>query len=342
MSRLRRPADGPLVLLLVLAVMLAIGLGTFIVRHTFELPYDPLVACTTFAATMLARVTALGVAAPLAVLSAMMIAGSVAFGHQIVTTRRTLKRILARAVTPPESIRLAAERAGLAGRIVLVEDGAAYSFCFGFIRPSVCLSTGIANLLDRSELAAVLAHEAHHMRYRDPLKILIGRTVASALFFLPLSGALRNGYFAGKELCADAHALALEGSLPLARALYKLLNADRPSWPMGALAIGALSPTEARLQFLLRSADAEPHQAWPGVLDWIVSLVLVAGIFGYGAGSVAASEAENDVTACLGNAMPGDVAVHESPALTAVAIPAGIERAQPCRGIPEPGECLAR
>ena len=56
-----------------------------------------------------------------------------------------------------------------------------------------------------------------------------------------------NGYLAGKEICADRDAAAgrASGEQALARALLKLLGAERPIWPSGVLAIGALTPTEA-------------------------------------------------------------------------------------------------
>jgi hypothetical protein len=226
------------------------------------------------------------------------------------------------------------------------------------LAPRICLSSGLAALLADDELLAVLRHEAHHLRHRDPVKILVGRSVASGLFFLPLAGALRNGYLAAKELCADADATAAGGELPLARALCKLLQADRPSWPAGVLAVGALSPTEARLQQLIDPQVIRP--ILPSWADWLVSLALVAGIFGFNYGSAMAGQAVAIESVCAppvaagisGGTAPGvapgstfgattGAAPVPGPS-TPLALPASFD---PLRGAPKPPyalECDAR
>jgi hypothetical protein len=167
----------------------------------------------------------------------------------------------------------------------------------------VCVTTALAGLLDDEELLAVLRHEAHHLRHHDPLKILLSRALASGLFFLPLAGALRDGFLAGKEICADASAARLGSDGALARALYRMLGAERPAWPAGVLAVGALSPTEARIRHLVEPEAA--HFAWPRPADWIVSLALMAGIFGFSHGTAVASRSGPIHASCMPVAVLG-------------------------------------
>ncbi|MCC7019370.1 MAG: M56 family metallopeptidase [Ardenticatenales bacterium] len=293
--RLRRvTADLPLVILLAVTLTLGAGLLAFVARYSWAV--DPFVACETWVSTAVARLSTVGVLLPSGVLAAAAVAAVLALTHQLVATRRMLGKVLGARIrlTPP--IAALAEGVGLAGRIDLVADPHAFTFCHGLIRPRVCVTTGLAQLLAPAELAAVLRHERHHVRFHDPLKILVGRTLASGLFFLPLAGLLRNGFLAGKELCADADANTDPNDLSLARALVKLLGADRPVWPAGVLAIGALSPTEARLQQLIEPTRS--LRTLPSPMDWIVSAALVAGLFGFSFGAAAARRAPTVESAC--------------------------------------------
>ncbi len=318
MSQRLRLADLPFALLIGVGLAFAGGLTAILTSST--LPQDPLAACATFAATVALRLTTVGLLAPLAILSAVILAAVLSLGHQLWATRRMLRQVLKYSVTPSRAVADAARSAGVAG-LDVVADGGVFVFCWGYIRPRVCLSLGLADLLAPDELAAVLRHEAHHARHRDPLKILLGRAVASGLFFLPVAGALRNGFLAGKEICADKAAQNVDDCMALPRALVKMLHADRPTWPAGVLAIGALTPTEARIYSLLE--PDEPHRTLPRAVDWVVTLALTAGIFGFSLGSAAAASEETGVfTYC------SPAAAHD-PALGAPAVPAAIFAALP-------------
>lgn len=295
MTQGRWAADGPLALLIGVGAVFALALG-FVVARQAPAAVDPFAACETAVTTLAARVGGAGQLLPVAVLGAVLLAAALALVHQLWVTRRVLARVLAGRAPLPARLDDLARAAGIEGRLDLVADATAYVFCYGMLAPRVCLSSALAALLADDELLAVLRHEAHHLRHRDPVKILVGRSVASGLFFLPLAGALRNGYLAAKELCADADATAAGGELPLARALCKLLQADRPSWPAGVLAVGALSPTEARLQQLIDPQVIRP--ILPSWADWLVSLALVAGIFGFNYGSAMAGQAAAIDTVC--------------------------------------------
>jgi beta-lactamase regulating signal transducer with metallopeptidase domain len=164
----------------------------------------------------------------------------------------------------------------LEGRVTLVDDRAVYAFAAGLARPHIWLSSGLLALLDEAELAAVLCHERHHLRRRDPLRVLLARSLAHGLFFLPAAAGLRNLYLEAKEREADA---ASGANYDLAAALLKLVQAGA-HLPAGAsLAAASLSATAGRIQRLLGVETPS------GVLDRAMiqrlaaSLALVAALW---------------------------------------------------------------
>lgn len=333
MSRPRIAADGPLWLLGAVTVAFVGAEAGFAARHS--LAYDPFIACETLVTTAAAKLTTFGVLLPLGVLSVVALAAGLSLGHQLIATRQTLRRVLSDRSPVNERLSRLADSLKLGDRIDLVDDPTVFTFCHGYFRPRVCVSSGLVERLSDDELRAVLMHEQHHVKHWDPLKILVGRTLASGLFFLPLAGALRRGYSAGKEIYADADAATLDDGLPLARALYIMLRAPRPVWPAGVLAIGALTPTEARLRGLLEPDRA--RRIWPRPFDWILSFALAAGLFGFSYGAAAAIGAEPLVEACLIDSGAPTV----SSASTAAAIEATVE-ADPCPAGTAEDECAAR
>ncbi len=97
------------------------------------------------------------------------------------------------------------------GAHVIVDD-APQAFCAGLVRPRVYLSTGALERLDPPALAAVIAHERHHARRRDPLRLACGRVLAAALFFMPKHRGLVQRQHALAEISADeAAVLAADG-----------------------------------------------------------------------------------------------------------------------------------
>lgn len=284
MTRVRWAAEGPLVALAAIGAGLALGLLAMAAR---QVPMaQAYAACRQLGHAVVAWRVAEAAVVPLGVLCVGLVSAALALVHQVWATRRMLARTLRRRTEPGARLARLGRRAGLDGRLDRVEASAAFTFCYGLWRPRVCVSAGLADMLDDDELVAVLRHEAHHLRHRDPLKILLGRSLASGLFFLPLAGALRNGYLGAKELYADADASAAGDGLPLARALCKLLRSERPPWPAGVLAVGAISATNARLLHLIEPRAIRADRPTAG--QWAVSAAIVSTIFGLGGRAVGA------------------------------------------------------
>lgn len=104
----------------------------------------------------------------------------------------------------------------------LVDLAEPLAFCAGYLRPSIYVSRGARERLTESELSAVLAHEAHHLRRRDPLRRLAARAVADSLFFVPILRRISDRYHALGEVAADEAAVSSAGGRrSLASALLK-------------------------------------------------------------------------------------------------------------------------
>ncbi len=128
--------------------------------------------------------------------------------RQVLATRRFERRLP-----------VGGELAGVPGARVIA-DGAPHAFCLGWLRPRIYLSQGALDALDAAEREAVIAHELHHARRRDPLRLLLARSLGEGLFFLPVLGRLAERYAALAELAADEAAVeASRGPQPLASAL---------------------------------------------------------------------------------------------------------------------------
>lgn len=106
------------------------------------------------------------------------------------------------------------------------------AFCAGLLKPQVYLSSAALESVVDGQLAAVIEHESHHRRRRDPLRILIVQVLADSLFFLPVMRRLRERYCTLAELAADEAAVRRSGDRrSLAAAL--LAFAEGPTGVVG-------------------------------------------------------------------------------------------------------------
>ena len=115
----------------------------------------------------------------------------------------------------------------------VVEDPRPHAFCAGYVRPRIYLSSGALGRLSRDQLRAVVAHERHHMRRRDPLRILLARVLGDSLFFMPVLRRLAERYRALSELAADEEAVHREGAGALASALLAFGERGDPAVVVG-------------------------------------------------------------------------------------------------------------
>jgi hypothetical protein len=180
----------------------------------------------------------LAVILPPTLAAASLLAAVFSLSRQYWITQNLL-RVLGPPQPLPANLRTVALRLGLERRIYVIANPRPWAFCAGLFRPKVWLSTGLLRLLDGAELEAVLRHERHHLRHRDPLKLMLVRAAADALFYLPLARELARAYEIDKELGADAEVTGSSaGQVGLAGAMLKLLSTERGA--IEGAAIGSL------------------------------------------------------------------------------------------------------
>lgn len=235
-----------------------------------------------FARICAAAISRLGSHLPplgLPVLAVTAVAVGVTLARAVRILRRTARlAALRREVPPPPVVAQAAGRVGVSDGLSCFAHPDAIAYTAGLLRPRIWLSTGLCERLDPDGLAAVLWHERAHLVARDPLRVLIARSLAALLVVVPWVGALVERYEVAKELDADREALRRMGSAaPLAGALYSL--GDRNAEP-SALAIGAWSLSSLRIDQL---AGARPEDLLPGlprrvVLRSLLAMTLALGL----------------------------------------------------------------
>ena len=120
------------------------------------------------------------------------------------------------------------ESIGLAGKLCLVETKEYFAFTYGYLSPKVCISSGYLDNLSREELKAVLLHEKHHLMSRDPLKVLLLKSLSNVFFYIPVLGAWAKEYEVSRELTVDRKVIEEQGTnKKIGSALLKILNVKR-------------------------------------------------------------------------------------------------------------------
>ena len=108
------------------------------------------------------------------------------------------------AVSPGSRLARAAESSGVdPARIAIVRGLPTPALTIGGLRPRILLAERTIEVLTADQLVRVLAHEAAHLRRRDPARLFLMRFVAKALFWLPLFRRLADDFAEEVEVLAD-------------------------------------------------------------------------------------------------------------------------------------------
>ena len=165
----------------------------------------------------------------------LLIAGLVYAGWDRAQSWRQLRRLLDvvdwRSPDAGTALDATVRDAGLASSQVRFVDGLpSPAFTAGFWTPRVYVATELEAMLSEEQLQTVLAHEAAHVRRRDPLRLSALRFLACTLFYLPALRRLADDAADEAEIAADDAALG-EGTerdpVILASALVEIAR----RWP---------------------------------------------------------------------------------------------------------------
>jgi hypothetical protein len=191
---------------------------------------------------------------------------------------------------------------------LLIADPQPRAFCAGLIRPQVYVSTGAVAILDAAALNAVLAHERHHARRRDPLRLAAGRVLARALFFLPELAKLVERQQALAELSADESAVNVAPANRSALARAMLSFSDNPA------SSASSGIDSARVDYLLGDP---PSWRFPvllcltaaSVLLLLIAVAILAGRVANGSATLAVPFLSNQPCVVVLAAIPAAVGV---------------------------------
>jgi Zn-dependent protease with chaperone function len=197
--------------------------------------------------------------------------GLATLASQYVRTRLALRRLAAPLPSPSLLLRIEEK---LAIDVQLCADDRCFCCCTGLLFPKVIISMGMLELLDEAELTAVLAHEAAHVRNRDPARALAVRCASNALFYLPLARHLSNKALVASELGADSAAARVAGQPALVRALLNVLGRVRPG--LGTVTeMASLDALDSRIEALQTKALPRMH---PKIFVQLASMLALVGL----------------------------------------------------------------
>ena len=224
---------------------------------------------------LLLHLPVLGALVPLLLVGTGLLGGGVLLGRQLRATHRFLHHLRAHCILAPADLHPLLEELQLAGRVCVIRDEAAHAFCYGLLWPRICVTTGLLALLTTAEQRALLAHEGHHLRWRDPLRKLLTDTLAGTLRFIPLVLFLHRAFQVAQEVAADEAAIRACGRPePLASAIVKLLQrSEQVVLPPIAMSMSGV--LEARLAHLLGDPSPLPSASGRALLS---SLMVVGSV----------------------------------------------------------------
>ena len=253
--------------LAVLAVPVHLGLGVLAVLEYARLdwlasePYE------------LTAVTVVAGSAVAAIVGALRVAWPAAQGT------RALRRLLRSAGQPvPASVAAVTEELGIARYVDVLATAEAFAVTHGLRRPRILLSTGLVEALDTAELTAVLVHERHHLRRRDPLRLLAARVLAGYGWYLPLLRWWAARLALRRELAADRAATTHTGVAAVAGALLKLADLPAPA------AVAAVNPM-GNLPDRIAQLEGQPPVRRAG-LAWLLAGATLANLAGLSAAAI--------------------------------------------------------
>ena len=144
--------------------------------------------------------------------------------------RETLRLLLAQPGTASPAISAAIAASGVPTRLVCVVRGLPNpAFTAGWWSPTIYVAEEIGDTLTPAQLAAVLVHEAEHVRRRDPLRLSLLRFLGCTLFWIPAFRRLAADMADEAEIAAD-DAAAGQHPLVLASAILAMATWRAPTF----------------------------------------------------------------------------------------------------------------
>jgi Zn-dependent protease with chaperone function len=164
------------------------------------------------------------------------------------------------------------------GQLVwIVPSSRLAAYCGGLRHPRPVVTTGLLDLLDPAEQAAVLRHESAHARLGHPRLLLLGSVIAASYRWLPPARLAWLALRRDLEAAADDEAVA-GGAGPLLAALAKVALAQTaPPAAPPPRAAGFADPGELRYR-IRRLQQPAPRRARTMLALSLVGAALVGAL----------------------------------------------------------------
>lgn len=201
----------------------------------------------------------------------ILLIGLITLAIQVRKARTYLKKHLMKKLSIPTTLQKLTQELDLADKIDIVKDKNKLSFCYGLIRPRICLSTGLIKNLSKNEIRAILIHESYHIKSRDPLKIILGKTASLMFFFLPIIGDIQNFYVLIKEIAADELAIKDGNRKHLLSVLSKLLETER----LRLAGVAALDSSDLEKRIFYLTSEKEKVIFKPSLTGILLSSLVI-------------------------------------------------------------------
>ena len=202
------------------------------------------------------------------------------------TKMRLLTRNPAQLRVPDSELKALTRCLGLKDKVHLLDSEVPLCFCAGFISPRIYISRGMVEKLVPQELEALLLHEKRHLENHDPLKILLGRLLVAAIFFIPVLRDMLKHYLIDKEIAADRSAIQYQGHYRgIAGTLEKLLQ-EHSTIPAEGLVMGGAEALSYRIDYLMGHTSQRglripiPHLVTSFLITALILATIVAPLSG--------------------------------------------------------------
>lgn len=154
--------------------------------------------------------------------------GVILFLLKLYSTQKFISNSRSNQIELPLKVAKIARQLNIIDRIDVIRSSSFVSFCYGFLKPRICISSHTVGKLTANELKAVLIHESYHLKSKDPLKIFLSQIASAMFFFIPTLLDIKNSYILSKEIAADNLVVRSKHAKGLRQALLKTINWQSP------------------------------------------------------------------------------------------------------------------
>jgi Zn-dependent protease with chaperone function len=157
----------------------------------------------------------------------------------------------------------------------ILEFDLPYSAQIGFWKSELVISRGLLTALDGEHLAAVIAHEQAHVKYRDTFWFFWLGWIRSFSFWLPNTEVLWQELLLLRELRADRQAAESVDFLLLAESLLTVAKAplESPIWCVSLNDAQIGDRLNERIDSLLNQTESIPGDRWYN-WSWLCLLLM--------------------------------------------------------------------